>query len=395
LIYLDNNATTQPLGEVAAAVKEALRGCWGNPSAAYGAGREARRALQLARAEIAALLAAPPQQVCLVSGGSEANALAIQGSYLPRRSARSAIVVGATEHPSVERAARYLEDSLGAEVRLAPVDDSGQVKLAALERLVDDRCALVSVMLANNITGAISDLGAIVAIARRAGALVHTDAVQVMGKLPLHWADLGVDLLSVSAHKLHGPKGIGALLIRQGIEVDPIVHGGGQEQGLRAGTENLVGAVGFGAAATIAARDLSATSGRVAALRDRLEAGLQQRISGLRFLSADVPRLPNTSCAILQGVDGAALLDLLDAAGLAASGGSACHASSPGPAPQLLAMGLSALEAQSALRLSLSRLTTSSEIDAALDIIADAVAQVRAEHQVPVAPPRAVAVGEA
>jgi cysteine desulfurase len=383
LIYLDNNATTALADEAREAMLSAMQDGWGNPSAIHAPGRQARRIVERAREQVAQLINAEPSEIYFVSGGSEANVFALVGGYLAHRSERPEVAVGTTEHPSVVNTARYLESTFNAVTREIGVDGDGLIQQDQLAQLVTDRTALVSVMLANNVTGTVADISSIARVTNAQGALLHTDAIQGLGKIAIDLRALGVDLVSLSAHKLHGPKGIGALVVKRNVVIDPIVHGGGQERGLRSGTENVIGIAGFGAAAVVARRQLDQTAARMTALRDRFEARAAAAISGVRVVAAAVSRLPNTSCLTIDQVDGEALLVALDHAGVAASSGSACHTGSSEPSPALLAMGLHPLAAQGTLRFSLSQLTTEPEVDQAVTILSQVVERVRAEVPVP------------
>ncbi|MEO5337000.1 MAG: cysteine desulfurase [Magnetospirillum sp. WYHS-4] len=336
-VYLDHNATTPVRPEAAAAVAEALA-AGGNASSVHGFGRRARRLIEEARERVAALVGAPSVSVVFTSGGTEANALALQGC------GRRRIVASAVEHPSVLKAVPGIQ--------AVPVDGDGVIDLEALDRLLGAAAepALVSLMLANNETGVLQPVAEAARIARRHGALVHCDAVQAAGKIPVDMPTLAVDFLTLSAHKLGGPPGVGALVAAEGAPLAAQVRGGGQERGLRAGTENLPGIAGFGAAA--AAVDLGAFA-RLAAWRDDFEGRARDRIPGLRIASTGAPRLPNTSCLLAPGRDGATQVMALDLAGVAVSAGAACSSGKAVPSPVLRALGSSDAEAASAIRVSL------------------------------------------
>jgi cysteine desulfurase len=349
LSYLDYNATAPVRPAVVAAVAEALT-LAGNPSSVHRAGRAARRAVETARAEIAALVGASESEIVFVSGGSEANHLALRGSNRPR------VLVSAVEHDSVLAAVP------GAEI--LPVDPSGTVDLAALaERLAaDDRPALVSVMLANNETGIIQPIAAIAEIVHARGALLHCDAVQAAGKLRLDRARLGADLISLSAHKLGGPPGVGALVVSPDVALAALQTGGGQERGRRAGTENVPGIVGFGRACSLAVEGLAAY-GRLADLRDRAERQLLVLAPAARVFGALSPRLANTLCITMPGVPAATQVMALDLAGVMVSAGAACSSGKVRPSHVLRAMGATPDEAASAIRISLGWESDESDID--------------------------------
>lgn len=339
MTYLDHNATTPARPGVADAVAAVLCAT-GNPSSVHRYGRTVRRMVEDARDQVAALVGAAPAQVVFTSGGTEANALALCGRGERR------LLVSAVEHPSVLKAVE------GADI--IPVDGDGVVDVAALERLLDDapRPSLVSVMLANNETGVLQPVAAVSDVARRHGARVHCDAVQAAGKIAIDVRELDVDLLSLSAHKLGGPPGVGALIVRGDAGVTAMMRGGGQERGRRAGTENVPGIVGFGVAAE-AARDETAAWTRIAAWRDALERGAAARVPAAHVFGADAPRLPNTTYIAMPGVDSAIQVMALDLAGIAVSAGSACSSGKVTQSHVLAAMGVPQATARSAIRVSL------------------------------------------
>ena len=352
-VYLDYNATAPVRPEAAAAVADALAAT-GNPSSVHRFGRAARKRVEDAREQVAALIGAAPGEIVFTGGGTEANALALAGA------GRRRVLVSAIEHDSVLAAAAALDP---AAPRI-PAKRDGTVDLEALDRLLASRGAetIVSVMLANNETGAIQPVAEIAKRARAAGALVHCDAIQAAGKIPVDMRALGADLVSLSAHKLGGPQGAGALYVAERVALAPLLRGGGQERGRRAGTENVPGIAGFGAAAAAARRDL-ADGARVAALRDSLEAAVRARSNGAGIAGAESPRLPNTSCIVLPGVASETQVMALDLAGVAVSAGSACSSGKVKPSHVLAAMGLPADEAGAAIRVSLGWATTASDIE--------------------------------
>jgi cysteine desulfurase len=351
LSYLDYNATAP----VRPAVVEAMRGTLeqtGNPSSVHRCGREARRALEHARAAVAAMVGAAPAQVIFTSGGTEANNQAL-------RSARGAVAVSAVEHDSVLAA-------VPEAVRLA-VDAEGRVDLRMLEReLARLAPTLVSVMLANNETGVIQPVREVVEVARRHGARVHCDAAQAGGKLPIDMNALGVDLLTLSAHKLGGPQGVGALVVRDGLEPEALLRGGGQERRRRPGTENLPGIVGFGRACELAMADLDWPE-RTGALRDRVEARIAALAPAARVFGRQAARLPNTSCLTMPGVSNQTQLIAFDLAGIAVSAGAACSSGKVGPSHVLAAMGVDPAETASAIRVSLGWASTVDDVDRFVD----------------------------
>jgi cysteine desulfurase len=348
-VYLDYNATAPVRPEALAAMTAALE-LPGNASSVHGPGRRARRLVEEARTAVAVLAGVGPDWVTFTSGGTEANNLALLGSGAPQ------VLVSAGEHDSVLQAV--------PEARRIALDETGQVDLSDLEGALSQAPGgtLVSVMLANNETGVLQPLEAVVALARGAGALVHCDAVQAAGKIPLDLPSLGVDLLTLSAHKLGGPPGVGALLARPGLALHALQRGGGQERRRRAGTENLPGIAGFAAAAELALRDLPEMS-RLAALRDRFEREARTLAPDLKVFGAAAPRLPNTSCVALAGLAAETQLMALDLAGVAVSSGAACSSGKVQPSHVLTAMGASTAEAASAIRVSLGWASREADID--------------------------------
>jgi cysteine desulfurase len=351
-IYLDHNATTPIHPDAAAAMVEALRDL-GNPSSVHRHGRRARAAVERARAAVAALVGAPPAAVVFTSGGTEANALAIRGAGRPR------VLVSAVEHPCVLDA---VDDAA-----IIPVDGDGRVDVDRLDAMLagDPRPALVAVMLANNETGVLQPIDAVVAVARRHGARIHCDAVQAAGRLPLALDDLGVDSLALSAHKLGGPMGMGAVILGDGAALDPLLRGGGQERRRRAGTENVAGIVGFGVAAERAAAALPGAA-CLADLRGRLEAGIRARAADTVVFAERAPRLPNTSCFATPGLGSDSQVIALDLAGVAVSAGAACSSGSVATSHVLRAMGVAAPLAACAIRVSLGRTSMAADVDAFL-----------------------------
>ena len=348
--YLDYNATAPVRPAVATAVAAALR-IGGNASSVHRAGRLARRRIEDARENVAALVAAAPADVVFTSGGTEANNLALRGCGRPR------VAVSAVEHDSVRAASEGVET--------IPVDEDGVVKFDVLEERLaaDNRPALVSVMLANNETGVIQPVAEIADLAHRHGALMHTDAVQAAGKMAIDIAALGVDLLSLSAHKLGGPQGTGALIASGGVDLRAILRGGGQERGRRAGTENLPGIAGFGVAAEIAIHE-AADQSRTTALRDDIELRLLAGAPEARVLGVAVPRLANTSCITMPGVEAETQVMALDLAGVMVSAGAACSSGKVQMSHVLIAMGLEPALAATAIRVSLGWDSSDGDVDA-------------------------------
>ena len=348
-VYLDYNASVPIRPEARAAAVAALE-LGGNPSSVHGFGRAARRVLEDARERVAAAIGAPAQDVVFTSGATEANNLALVGI------AHGRVLVSAIEHDSLR--------SVLPAIETVPVTPAGTVDLDALAAMLAANAtpALVSIMLANNETGVLQPVAEAAELAHRHGALLHCDAVQAVGRIPVDVDELGADLLSLSAHKLGGPAGVGALYIRDGVELQPALTGGGQERGRRAGTENLAGVAGFGAAAEIACGDLGDMV-RVAALRDGLEAGLRAARPDALFFGANAPRLANTCCVALPGVPAENQVMALDLAGIAVSAGSACSSGKLRPSAVLRAMGVPPDIAASAIRVSLGWQSAAADID--------------------------------
>ena len=374
-IYFDNAATSPVHPDVIRAMLPFFAGAMGNPSSLHSAGQQAKRALEEARLTVAGAIAADPKEITFTSGGTESNNLAIQGALRASRRGRH-LIVSAIEHHSVLNVALALRRQ-GYDVTLLPVDRYGVVELDALRDSLRDDTALVSVMLANNEVGTLEPLAQVAAIAHARGVLVHTDAVQAVGKMPVNVKELGVDLLSLTAHKFYGPKGAGALYVRRGTPIEPLHYGGHQERALRPGTENIAGIVGLAAAVRLAMRDLPEETARIGRLRDRLEAGVRAGIPDVTFNGHPQHRVPHISNISFAGVEGEALLLALDLQGIAVSTGSACTAGSTDPSHVLAAMGVAPDLAQGSLRLSLGRQNTEQEVDRVVQALADAVSRLR------------------
>jgi len=368
VIDLDHNATTPVDPEVLEAMLPFLRGEHGNPSSDHALGRRAKEACEQARAEVAALIASHPDEIVFTSGGTESDHLAIRGVAAAAPLDRREVAISAVEHPAVVAAC----GALGAGWRTAvlPVTGSGAVDLDRARAAIGPGTALVSVMLANNETGVLQPVREVVALARAHGAPVHTDAAQAAGKIPIDVDALGVDLLTIAGHKLYAPKGVGALYVRRETALRPLVEGGGQEHGRRAGTEAVHQIVALGAAARVARKRLAAESARQEGLRDRLHRALRDAIPAIAVTGDAVPRLPNTLHVRFPGVIGRALLAALSE--VAASPGAACHAGVHTPSAVLLAMGIAPADALGAVRFSLGRATTTDDVDRAARAIAAA-----------------------
>jgi cysteine desulfurase NifS len=361
-IYLDNNATSPLADEVRDAMHPFLTDQDGNPSSIHTKGREAKDAVDTARRRVARLIGSRPRRIIFTSGGSEADNLAIKGAAFARRERGNHIITTGIEHPAVLGACAFLEKS-GFRVTYLPVDRHGWLAPAQLRQAITDDTILVSIMMANNEVGTILPVRELCAIARERGALCHTDAVQAVGKIPVDVGELGVDLLSISGHKCHAPKGVGALYVREGVELEPLIHGGKQEVGLRAGTENVAGIVGLGKAAELAVQGLRRAED-VQALRDRLEAGVRELVPDAVLNGHPDKRLPNTLNMTLPELRGESVVVALDQHGIALSSGSACKSGSPEPTHVLIAMGKTEEDAHCSVRFSLSRHNTPGDIDA-------------------------------
>lgn len=360
-IYLDNNATTEIHPEVLDAFQQALGEAWGNPSSVHTEGQRARRALEAAREEIAAHLEVSPRELVFTSGGSESNNAALAG--LPPG---SHVVCSAIEHPSILAPVRELERQ-GSRVSWIPPDRTGVVPLEAVEEALTPDTALVILMTANNETGVLQPVGEVGQTCRRRGIRFHCDAAQAAGRIEVCPAEVGADTLTLAGHKMHAPKGVGLLYVRQGSSLQPLMRGGAQERRRRAGTENAPLAVALAAAFRVARRTLDAND--MGLLRDGLEEKLLTLAAGSRVNGAEAARLPNTSSVAFAGADAESLVMALDLEGVAVSTGSACSSGRVEPSHVLLAMGVSVEDARSSVRFSLSNTTSGSEIDRAAEIV--------------------------
>jgi cysteine desulfurase len=358
-IYLDFNASTPVAPEVADAMRPLLEADYGNPSSAHWAGHSAHAALDAARGQVAALLGCAPDEIVFTSGGSEANNLAIKGTYFAARNGANHIVTSQIEHPATVQVCRFLE-RFGAEVTYLRVDGTGRVDPDDFRRAITARTLLVTIMHANNEVGTIQPIEEIARIAHEHGVLVHTDAAQTVGKIPIAVDDLGVDLLSVVGHKMYAPKGVGALYVRKGVVLEPLIHGAQHERGRRAGTESVLLATGLGAACALAASDDHSQKAR--RLRDRLWTQLCDAFGDAVVLNGHPSlRLPTNLNVSFIGRIGADILAMLD--GVAASTGAACHSGSVELSPVLAAMGVPLEVGMGAIRFSVGRGTTDAEID--------------------------------
>lgn len=373
--YFDHNATTSIAPEVLEAMMPFLTDRWGNASSSYRFGHAVAEHIEQARADVARLLNAAPEEIVFTGCGTESNNTALH-SAISTQPQRRHLVVSAVEHPATLKYARHLERQ-GYEVSVVPVDREGRLDLVFLERSLRPDTALVSIMWANNETGMLFPIETIAQQCRERGILVHTDAVQAAGKVSLDVRAAPVDFLSLSAHKLHAPKGVGVLYVRGGTRLQPLLIGGGQEHGARAGTENVPYLVGFGAAARRAQARLAEYGIRVRAMRDRLESCILRSIAKTHRNGAEEPRLPNTSNLSFVGIEGEGLLHRLDEAGICVSTGSACTAGHPEPSPVLMAMGLSPARARGAVRFSLGLDNTGEDVEALLALLPQLVHELR------------------
>lgn len=376
-IYLDHAATTPVAPEVLEAMLPYFQEFWGNPSSIHRFGRQASEGVEYARTRVAQLLNCSPKEVYFTSGGTEADNLAIIGTALAREDKGKHIITSVIEHHAVSHTCEALAKR-GWEITYLPVDGTGRVDPEAVRAAIRPDTVLVTIMHANNEVGTVQPIAEIGAICREAKVWFHTDAVQSVGHIPTHVDELNVDMLSLSGHKLYGPKGIGALYIRRGVRIKPLIHGGGHERGMRSGTENVPGMVGLGRAAELALAEMETEAARQAALRDKLMDGLVARIPDLFITGHREHRLPNNASIIAKYVEGEAQLLRLDAVGIAASSGSACTSGSLDPSHVLLAMGIPVEFAHGSLRFSLGRGTTEAEIDYVLEQLPPIVQTLRA-----------------
>lgn len=375
-VYLDNNATTRVDPRVLEAMSPHFLQDFGNASSIHEFGQQAREAVETARQAVADLIGSQPKEIVFTSGGTESDNTAIRGIAASHSEKGRHLVTTTIEHPAVLRTMEQLEEE-GFQVTYLPVDHQGLIRIEDLDAAVGEETILISIMHANNETGAIQDLRAVGRLAREKGILLHTDAVQSAGKISLNVYDLGVDLLSLSAHKIHGPKGVGALFIRHGVEMKSLLLGGSHERGRRGGTENVPGIVGLGKAAALAKEGLEDFNRRVQSLRNRLETGLLEHIPQTRINGSTLRRMPHTTNLSFRGVEGEALLISLDLQGIAVSTGAACSSGSLEPSHVLKAMGFKNRRVESALRLSLSRMTTEDEVTTALEVLPGTIQRMR------------------
>ncbi|MFA9459508.1 cysteine desulfurase family protein [Thiohalorhabdus methylotrophus] len=376
-IYLDNNASTPPLPEVREAMLTAMGAEFGNPSSAHSLGGRGKRLLNNAREQVATLAGARPENLYFSGSGTEANNWAIL-SAVAQHPDRKRLVTTPIEHSSVLAMVRHLEQAKGMEVCYVPVRPDGQVDLEGLKGLVTPDTAVVSVQWVNNETGVFQPVEEIAQFCREQGVPFHTDGAQAIGKGPMAWDQVAPDYLTFTAHKLHGPQGVGTLVAHPGAEVLNLFYGGGQESGRRPGTENLPGIVGFGQAAAMRGQRLADICEKMSRLRDRFEKGVLQEVPEVEVNGAPEQRVPNTSNLLFRGVEGQALMARLDQSGILCSQSSACTNSRPEPSYVLRAMGLPEEEAYASVRFSFSELNTADEVDRAVDQVAEIVERLRA-----------------
>lgn len=376
-IYLDNAASTPVDTQVLDAMLPYLGQVFGNPSSAHAHGQKARRALDVAREEVAALIGAQPEEIVFTSGGTEACNLALQGHCLAPAAAAPRLLLSAIEHDAVRRAAERLAETGMASCERVGVTAQARVDLEHYDACLKRGATLVSIMTANNDVGTIQPVAELAARAQSAGALFHTDAVQAIGKIPVKVTESGVDMMSFSAHKVYGPKGVGALYLRRSTRIAPLVQGGSQESRRRAGTENLAGIVGFGRACALASVRLERDAAHINALRERFERYLAT-IDNIRIHGEPAARLPGILSVSTPGLSGEALMMAMDMAGISISTGSACHSDSVDPSRTLTAMGVSPSLSRSMIRISLGRQNTAHEVEHAAQALVSAVARLRA-----------------
>lgn len=388
-IYFDNAATTPPDPRVLDAMQPHLGASWGNPSSLHWEGRQSRDAIETARRQVADLLGAEPCEIVFTSGGTESDNLAIQGAVGERLSRGEAasvhVVTSAIEHPAVLACCSRLERQ-GTQVTRLPTSPEGIVDREDFEHAIGPNTCVASIMAANNVLGTIQPIGELAEVAHRRGVLFHTDSVQAAGKLPIDLRTMPIDLLSLSAHKLHGPKGVGALFVRKGVRLAPLLAGGGQEGGWRSGTENVAGIVGFGAAAEIARNEMAADAARLVKIRDHIIDRVLATVGNAYLIGDRYRRLPGHICLGFDGQEGEAikLLMELDEAGIAVSSGSACSSNHAGqPSHVLEAIGFDAYKARGSLRITLGRFNTIEEAERFLAVLPRAVATMRSIRSFP------------
>ena len=378
VVYMDHNATTPTDPRVVEAMLPYFGEWYGNPSSPYELSQRTRRAVEGAREMVAASMGCSPREIVFTSGGTESDNIALKGVAFADLERRGHIVTTSIEHHAVLQTVTYLRDRFGLDVTFVGVDETGRVDPADVEGACRGDTILVSVMLANNEVGTVQPVREIAAIARKRGIIVHTDAVQAIGKLPLDLGELGVDLLSMSSHKIYGPKGVGFLYVRRGVSFDPLSHGGSHEWSVRAGTENVPGIVGLAKALELAVGGMPEESVRLNGLTARLEKGILKSIPEVSINGHPTERLPGTLNVSLHYVEGESVVLALDMEGIAVSTGSACTTDSAEPSHVLSAMGVPANVAQGSVRFGLGRSTTEADVDRVLDVLPGVVERLRA-----------------
>lgn len=371
-IYLDNNATTPIAPEVLDAMAPCLKANFGNPSSIHAHGQKARRALDIAREQVAKLIGADPEEIIFTSGGTEANNLALLGTS----SHHSHIISQKTEHPAILETLTHLE-SKGMRTTLLDVDNTGIISEDDLKNAIDEKTGLISIMTANNDTGTIFPIAKLAAIAKSKGVLFHTDGVQALAKTGIDVRANNVDMASFASHKIYGPKGVGALYVKRGTRLQGISFGGSQENRRRAGTENIAGIVGFGAACEIARNRLETDEKRIGTLKAKLELFLTKALDGTAIHGPKEQRLPGTTNVTIRGIEGETLLMAMDMSGISISVGSACHAESKLPSHVLSAMGVSDEDSRSSIRLSIGRYNSEAEIDKTITSLKEILERLR------------------
>lgn len=375
-IYFDHSATTPVDEEVAKLMLEYMTEKFGNPSSIHSFGREVHKAVDEARNHVAALIGANVNEIFFTSGGTEADNLALKGVALANRKKGNHIITTAIEHHAILHTCEYLEKQ-GFSITYLPVDEHARVKIEDVRNAITDQTILISVMFANNEVGTIQPITEISEIAKEKGIYFHTDAVQAVGNYPIDVKELNLDLLTLSGHKFHGPKGVGALYVRRGVRIESVQQGGGQERSIRPGTENVPGIIGLGKAAEIAKRDMEKKIAHITALRDKLTTGIRERISDIKLNGHPTIRMPGNVNFSFSYVEGESLLLNLDLKGIAASSGSACTSGSLDPSHVLLAMGLTHEVAHGSLRISLGRGNTAEDIDYCLTVLPEIIERLR------------------
>ena len=376
MIYMDHSATSPVDPEVFEAMKPYFTDSFGNASTLYSLGREGKKAMESAREEVASIIGAETKEIIFTSGGTESDNIAILGTAYKLKKKGNHIITSDIEHPAVDETCKYLEKN-GFTITYLPVYEDGIVKVKDLEDAITDKTILITIMHANNEIGTIQPIAEIGKIARENNIYFHTDAVQTVGKIPVNVNDLNVDMLSLSAHKLYGPKGVGALYMKQGVRIEPIMYGGGHEKGIRPGTENVPGIVGLGKACSIAKENLQRDAQRLISLRDMLIDGVLSEIEESYLNGHRTKRLPNNANFRFTGIEGESLILHLDGKGIATSTGSACSSTKLEPSHVLMAIGLKQVEAHGSLRISLGHENTEEDINYTISAIKEIVEKLR------------------